>query len=593
MTRVADLLHLEPQLTLDGVALSQTLTFSFATGGTGEDLERLLNRARVAPSQFRAEAFARDLFLLEVVQRCLTVTIEGRERPLRRAQLLRELSHPCVSLQSLAFRQGILRELSEAPALRRALEQLWLGIEALRGALESADRSKRFDAIARRVEILKTIKDAIDLLGGAFEGATSGLSRVAELGRGIRAGAEFHDLCEFLDHEGHLATLDLRVSVGRGGEVRGFEILRAHENSSNRFHTSPWRRFVTRVRMLFGGYRLRESEIAGRLTNHVFDGVQDAVIALFQLGLHCEFYLAALGLRDVAAARGLAVCLPELTLPNASADGAQGSSLVRLFNPLLLLEKQPPRPCDLRLGPADLVIITGPNSGGKTRLLQALGLTQLLGQAGYFVPAAEARLVWRDGLFVSLIQESGAEQPEGRLGMELLRIRRLFEQLGFNSLVIMDELCSGTNPSEGEEIFQLVVTLLSELEPQALITTHFLQFAERLALARPAPNLAFLQVELDAHNEPTYGFVPGVAPTSLAGRTAERLGVTREALEALVEQRRRQHAAWRSASQLADNKPHHDEHGQGAEDAHPHTDFEDALHGFAGRQLQTKRAESS
>jgi DNA mismatch repair protein MutS2 len=108
--------------------------------------------------------------------------------------------------------------------------------------------------------------------------------------------------------------------------------------------------------------------------------------------------------------------------------------------------------------------------------------------------------------------------------------------------VILDELCSGTNPSEGEEIFELVISLLAELEPQTFITTHFLQFASRLARDRSTLGLEFLQVELDRHNDPTYGFVPGVARTSLAARTAERLGVTREALEGLVEARKRAHA---------------------------------------------------
>jgi DNA mismatch repair protein MutS2 len=107
----------------------------------------------------------------------------------------------------------------------------------------------------------------------------------------------------------------------------------------------------------------------------------------------------------------------------------------------------------------------------------------------------------------------------------------------------LDELCSGTNPSEGEGIFELVVALLAELEPQAFITTHFLEFAARLARERPLPGLDFLQVELDENKDPTYGFVTGVAPTSLAGKTAERLGVTREALEALVREKKREKKA--------------------------------------------------
>jgi hypothetical protein len=65
-----------------------------------------------------------------------------------------------------------------------------------------------------------------------------------------------------------------------------------------------------------------------------------------------------------------------------------------------------------------------------------------------------------------------------------------------------------------------------------------LRFAADLERERPLDHLEFLQVELDAHHEPTYGFVPGVAVTSLAAKTAERLGVTREALQALVNDKR-------------------------------------------------------
>ena len=186
-----------------------------------------------------------------------------------------------------------------------------------------------------------------------------------------------------------------------------------------------------------------------------------------------------------------------------------------------------------------MVILTGPNSGGKTRLLQAIALCQLLGEAGLFVPAREAEMPRVSGLFVSLLEEARADQPEGQLGMELMRIRRMFEQLEVGSLVLLDELCSGTNPSEGEEIARLVISLLPELGAQVFVTTHLLQFAARLAEERPVAPLAFLQVELDPHERPTYGFVPGVARTSLAHKTAARLGVTRDELAELVAAKKR------------------------------------------------------
>ena len=113
-------------------------------------------------------------------------------------------------------------------------------------------------------------------------------------------------------------------------------------------------------------------------------------------------------------------------------------------------------------------------------------------------------------------------------------------------MVILDELCSGTNPSEGEEIFELVVTMLAKLQPQAFITTHFLAFAARLAREQKIPKLAFIQVELDEERRATYQFSPGVATTSLAGHAAERLGVTGEQLETLIE---RNIQRWKTAAE--------------------------------------------
>jgi len=107
----------------------------------------------------------------------------------------------------------------------------------------------------------------------------------------------------------------------------------------------------------------------------------------------------------------------------------------------------------------------------------------------------------------------------------------------------MDELCSGTNPSEGEEIFELVVRMLTRLKPQALITTHFLAFAARLEHEKKIGDLRFLQVQLGADQRATYQFVPGVARTSLAGQAAARLGVTGEQLMSLIERNIAQAAA--------------------------------------------------
>jgi DNA mismatch repair protein MutS2 len=281
--------------------------------------------------------------------------------------------------------------------------------------------------------------------------------------------------------------------------------------------------------MVLRGYRVSGGELVEHVYDSVFTGIEESLVLVFQLLGDMELYLAGLGLRELARAKGM---------PTAFADfdaSGRGFELRGLYNPLLLLERLPPVPCDLVTDEADaVVIVTGPNSGGKTRLLQAIALSQLLAQTGLFVPASSARMPRVPGLFVSILNEARADQPEGQLGMELLRIRRMFEQLRRGSLVLLDELCSGTNPSEGEEIARLVISLLPELRAEVFVTTHLLSFANRLARDRPIAKLELLQVELDANERPTYRFVKGVATTSLAHKTAARLGVTREELMALI-----------------------------------------------------------
>ncbi len=534
-----DLLHEVPRRRLDARALEQALVFAFASGGHRDTLDRLTLKSQLEPSEFAPDCFSKDLFLADFVTRCTGFRVEGRRYQPHAARLTRLLAHPPADHAVLTFRQAIVAELLSSPELEAALGRSFLRLREIFQLLESTDSGKHFDPVARRLEILRAVQRAIDELATGFSSASSGLSRLGAYAAELQKGAAYENLRQLLDHEGHLATVQVRLALAYDGQLRGFEIVRAEENSDNRYYVSPWRRLFTRLRLMFRGYHVRQTEVLGRLINGVFDGVTPFVCDALELLTALEFYLAVLGFTELSRAQGLEVCLAELPAPGAAGSAAPSTELEALFNPFLLLEEHPPVPCDLDIAAGGFVIVTGPNSGGKTRLLQAVGLAQLLGQSGFVVPARRARLGFRRGLFVSIVDEVSVDQREGRLGTELLRIRRLFEKLCSGTLVILDELCSGTNPSEAEEIFRLVLELLAELEPQVLISTHFLHFAERLREDSHDGRLSFLQVELDPEQHPTYRFLPGVATTSLARMTAERLGVTRESLRSLVEAARR------------------------------------------------------
>jgi DNA mismatch repair protein MutS2 len=136
-----------------------------------------------------------------------------------------------------------------------------------------------------------------------------------------------------------------------------------------------------------------------------------------------------------------------------------------------------------------------------------------------------------------MVEFDRADQAEGRLGTELVRLRTLFETVPSGSLVLLDELCSGTNPSEAIEIVSMVLTLLRRLRPVSLVTTHFLDFAQELHAGGSSDGLGFLHAEIDGDGGPTYRFVEGVASTSLAVGTARRLGVAFDELERRLAQR--------------------------------------------------------
>jgi DNA mismatch repair protein MutS2 len=533
------LLHPDPVARPDLEEMRQALSFAFASGVSGGLFNQALDRAPLAPSTCDPKSFAQDLFLEELVARGFRVRAGGHDAVVNRAFILRVLSHPPSDPSVTNFRRDIVRELSGSSVFRRQFEELYTIACRLRSAIEGAAAGKKFDPTRRQLDVLSLIKEAFDRMSESFEGATSGLSRLREFGASVRATEGFQSMVDLLDYDEHLATLGLTIRVGADGRVRGFEVKNLRERQDNPFVLSPARRWLARIELFFRGYRFSEGEVMARLLDAVFEGIEAHVLRFVPLLGEMEVYLGALGFKDLAEAAGLEVCLPELR-PAAEGDDEAPRRLLGLFNPLLVASGVRTVPCDLVTDrTSSTVLITGPNSGGKTRLLQSVALAQILAQGGMFVPAREATLTRVPGLVVSLIQETRVDQSEGRLGMELVRIRALFEMLGPGAMVMLDELCSGTNPSEGEEIFELVITLLAKLRPQAFITTHFLTFAGRLARENAIPGLRFIQVGLDAAHRPTYQFVAGVATTSLASHAAARLGVSRDELEALIDRNMR------------------------------------------------------
>ncbi|MCP3956658.1 MAG: DNA mismatch repair protein [bacterium] len=530
---IPDILNLEPRISGDSDAVHELLELAFLGREDAKRIDRELGVFHGEGSGWSLDLFAEDLFVQELIRSCFTLRVGGLRFEVNRAFLYNVLSDPPTEVEAVRFRQEILRELEEDPELLASLEKLYRELSQLLAMFKQPDHAARLDINAFRLDLLKLAKWIIDWMVSDFGEARSGLRRLHDVGLAIQASDEYRTLADLLDYESRQSTLRLSVQMGADGELKSLLIDDIEDNTDNQFYRGTLKRIWDRVSMLlFYGYRLSQKEIVGRLLREVYLKISPSLTPLVQMVGQIELYLATRSFKRRVEGEGLAMCLPVF-------DGDRPLELNRVFNPLLLGLERPAVPCDIHChGRQVITVITGPNSGGKTRLLQALGLTQLLGQAGLYVPAAEANLPLIRGMFVSLVESETASQAEGRLGRELLRIRHLFESMGTPSLVILDELCSGTNPAEGTEIFSLVVRLLGRLETSGFISTHFLDHARELRDHPPEADLEFLQVETDDKLASTYQFRPGVAETSLAAATAERLGVSFDKLSALIDERR-------------------------------------------------------
>lgn len=188
-------------------------------------------------------------------------------------------------------------------------------------------------------------------------------------------------------------------------------------------------------------------------------------------------------------------------------------------------------PFDLRLGTSfDLLVLTGPNTGGKTITLKAVGLVAVLPRIGCFVPAARgARVPFYSGLFVDIGDEQDLTQSLSTFSAHVKRIARVLAQAQPHALVLLDELGSGTDPLEGEALAIALLDRLLERSLYAIVTTHLGRLKEFAGTRSRAMN-GSMQFD-PATLRPTYRLLLGVPGASNALRIARGLGLESAVLD--------------------------------------------------------------
>lgn len=212
--------------------------------------------------------------------------------------------------------------------------------------------------------------------------------------------------------------------------------------------------------------------------------------------------------------------------PQMNTDGIIKISRGRhpLINPKTVV------PTDVNLGKNfDLLFITGPNTGGKTVALKLVGLLTAMAMSGIFVPCAEAVLNIFDEVYCDIGDEQSIEQSLSTFSSHIANISGFIEKLNANSLVLLDELGAGTDPTEGAALAMSIAQYIKDRGAKAIITTHYNELKE-YAVVTPRAENASMDFDPLTYS-PTYRLIVGTPGVSNALLIAGKLGLPAEIVQ--------------------------------------------------------------
>ena len=435
------------------------------------------------------------------------------------------------------------------PELLLVLDMLGAARNLRRGFLRLPDVENRFprllefvDHIAEAPDLETDIGRSIGPRGDVLDTASEALARVR---RDVRiAHGRLMDRLNALVGGGRhanalqdaiITTRDGRYVVPVKAEARAQLPGIVHDTSA-----SGQTLFVEPLEIVELNNRWREQQLAEA---HEIERVLDILsVGVASRAEALDAMVDAVAAVDLAMAKGLLAfdmraSRPRLWGEGEGEAGDEGDGhrshrirLGRARHPLL--DPETVVPIDIELGERfRVLLITGPNTGGKTVALKTVGLLTMMAQTGLFLPADETSIVSVfPAVFADIGDEQSIAQSLSTFSAHMRTVIGMLRHVTPDSLVLLDELGAGTDPQEGSALARALIATLLERGALVIATTHY---SEVKAFAYATPGVENASVEFDVESlAPTYRLMIGVPGRSNALAIARRLGMPRSIVDA-------------------------------------------------------------
>lgn len=261
--------------------------------------------------------------------------------------------------------------------------------------------------------------------------------------------------------------------------------------------------------------------ILSQFTNDILP-LEDSLLRNTAVMQELDFYFAVARLGQILQAR-----VPELSEEPIL-------KLYRARHPLLIMQLRDIRkviPFDLELGnETSLLVLSGPNTGGKTVTLKSVGLLAMMALSGLPIPVSDGTVIGKFSYFFADIgDEQSLESALSTFSSHISRIKGMLHQADQHSLILIDEIGAATDPEQGSALAQAIIEKLVEKQVRGVVTTHYMAlklFAEQTVGCMNAA----MQFDASKH-APTYQFVPGLPGDSFAIEVAASLGLEEELID--------------------------------------------------------------